>query len=136
MKRLLAAVLLAAALTGCEADQQKPEPCAEPTNQELRGTGSLWALLFPAEGQPTPTVGKEFKIVWKIGGSGDVTFTASGPDDATTTPAWGPIGHGGSSWDRPGTEFGTGWVFPSAGCWQIEATRTDGTAGGVGVAVR
>jgi len=138
VKRLLAAVLLAAvALTGCTSNKAQPPPtCAEPVANELQGTGSLWALLFPTNGMPVPTVGQEIKIVWKIGGTGDVTFAATGPDDSTTTPTWGPTGHGGSTWERPGTEYGTGWVFPSAGCWTMRASRVDGTEGALGIAVR
>jgi hypothetical protein len=140
VKRLLAAVLLAAtALTACTSGDPEPEPvpsCVQPTSVELQGTGSLWALLFAREGEMPPVAGTEIKIVWKIGGTGDLTITATGPGDATTTPVWGPTGHGGSSWERPGTEYGTGWNFPRAGCWTMRASRSDGTEGELALAVR
>jgi hypothetical protein len=94
---------------------------------ERQGTGhgaTLWGLFFA----PKAVAGKEIKVAWRMTGAGDLTMTASGPDGATTKPTWGPEGHGGSSFHRPGDEWGTGWVFPSAGCWRIDAKRDSGTA--------
>jgi hypothetical protein len=95
----------------------------------MRGTGSLWALFFPTPGQTAPTAGTELKIVWKIGGSGDFTVGATGPDGAEAKLVWGPTGHGDSSWERPGTEYGTGFLFPAPGCWAFTAERTSGERG-------
>jgi hypothetical protein len=94
---------------------------------ERQGIGhgvTLWGLFFA----PKAVAGNEIKIAWRMTGAGDLTMTASGPDGATTKPTWGPEGHGGSSFHRPGDEWGTGWVFPSAGCWRIDAKRDSGTA--------
>lgn len=70
---------------------------------------------------------QEIKVVWRMTGSGDLSINATGPDGKVLKPEWGPESHGSSNWDRPGDEWGTGWVFPSAGCWTINATRTNGS---------
>lgn len=118
---------------GCSGDREAappPAPCGSPVNSEMQGTGSLWALFFPKPGQPAPVLaGTETKIVWKIGGEGDFTVSAAGPDGAQGKLAWGPTGHGGSTWERPGSEYGTGFVFPTAGCWTITAERASGERG-------
>jgi hypothetical protein len=128
---VLACLLLVLA-GGCSGDRDAaPEPpCGSPVNMEMRGTGSLWALFFPTVGHEDPVVaGEEAKIVWKIGGSGDFTVGATGPDGAAATLVWGPTGHGSSTWERPGTEYGTGFLFPKAGCWTITAQRASGEKG-------
>ena len=90
------------------------------------GTGAtLWALFFPRE--PVLTAGTEIKVVWRMTGSGSLSISAYGPDGMVVEPVWGPESHGGSTWNRPGEEWGTGWVFPAAGCWTISATRTSGS---------
>jgi plastocyanin len=98
-------------------------------NVEMRGVGtSLYALFFlPADSRIT--AGQEVKIVWRMTGAGDLTIDATNDRNTVTKPVWGPEAHGGSSYRRPGDEWGTGWVFPSAGCWTVHATRaTDGSA--------
>jgi hypothetical protein len=95
---------------------------------ERQGAGdgaTLWALFFPT--QPLLTAGQEIKVVWRMTGSGDVSVSATGPDGAVVKPVWGPEPHGSSNWDRPGDEWGTGWVFPAAGCWTINVRRTSGS---------
>ncbi|WP_203700138.1 hypothetical protein [Asanoa iriomotensis] len=128
---VLACLLLVLA-GGCSGDRDADvtPPCGTPVNMEMQGTGSLWALFFPTEGQTAPVMsGKETKIVWKIGGSGDFTVSATGPDATPATLVWGPTGHGASSWERPGTEYGTGFLFPKAGCWTFTAQRASGEQG-------
>lgn len=101
---------------------------------EIRGTlahGSLWALLFPPPGLAWPnhrvaSFGRalgEYKIVWRMTGSGPLRLVARGPGGLVRRPVWGPQGHGGSNWDRPGDEWGAGFAFRRPGCWRIEATR-------------
>ncbi len=85
-------------------------------------TGSLWALFF--ETVPPPA-GKQIKVVWRMTGSGPFTFRVSDADAKTVAPVWGPEIHGGSNWDHPGGEVGTGFLFPHAGCWNIHVTRSD-----------
>ena len=141
--RFGAALLAVGLLAGCTSsgDSAAPPPapapsCGTPVNGEMQGTGSLWALFFArAEDAGLVVHGKEAKIVWKIGGTGGIAFTTAGPSGAAAKLAWGPTGHGGSSWERPGTEYGTGWVFPSAGCWTVTATRDDGTSGALAFVV-
>jgi hypothetical protein len=86
----------------------------------------LWALLFPT--RPETSAGDEIKIVFRITGSGALSIDATGPDGTTVGPAWGPEIHSGSNFDHPGDEWGTGWVFPTPGCWVIGAKRTGGSA--------
>ncbi|WP_422773250.1 hypothetical protein ACN28C_10180 [Plantactinospora sp. WMMC1484] len=91
---------------------------------------SLWGLLFP-RGGPELRAGRDEKIVWRMTGSGSFHIRATGPDGATVEPVWGPTAHGGSSWSRPGDEWGTGWNFPTAGCWTVRASRSGGATGTV-----
>lgn len=95
---------------------------------EVRGTAEgaeLWGLLFV---RATPLKrGDEVKIVWRMTGEGPLKVRASLPDGTRAKLIWGPEEHGGSSWRRPGQEWGTGFVFPKAGCWKIELTRTRGS---------
>jgi hypothetical protein len=67
--------------------------------------------------------GKQIKIVWRMTGHGAFELSALGPSGQMVHPDWGPEGHGGSTWNRPGDEWGTGFTFPSAGCWDIHAMR-------------
>jgi hypothetical protein len=60
-------------------------------------------------------------------GSGDLAISATGPNGTVVEPIWGPERHGGSTWERPGDEWGTGWIFPSPGCWTVNAKRTGGS---------
>ncbi|MFB9204242.1 hypothetical protein ACIBIZ_03695 [Nonomuraea spiralis] len=60
-------------------------------------------------------------------GEGPLTVRASLPDGTTARLDWGPEEHDGSTWHRPGDEWGTGIVFPKRGCWRIELSRTRGT---------
>lgn len=83
-------------------------------------SGSLWALFFN-----TPTARKDIKVVWKMTGSGPFTFRIADGDGKTVALDWGPEIHGGSNWDHPGGEVGTGLTFPHAGCWNIHVSRSD-----------
>jgi hypothetical protein len=101
---------------------------AERTATEIQGAGdgvSLWALLFLTG--PRLVSGKETKIVWRMTGAGDLTIEATGPDGRTAEPRWLET-HGDSTWSRPGDEWGTGWVFPAAGCWTVRAVRDGGAS--------
>lgn len=143
----LLALALVATLAGCDAGSPRaaapaqsattaaPAPvqdCPEEPQdaEEAHGGGpgtDLWALFFFTQTPLRRNV--ETKIVWRMTGEGDLTMTAAGPDGARTEPVWGPEGHGGSTWVRPGDEWGTGWKFPSAGCWTVTAKRSSqGTA--------
>jgi len=111
----------------------KPPSPATPARggPEVRGTitgGELWTLLDGGS-VPEPK-GVQLKIVWRVTGHGDLHLSATGPAAQTVRPDWGPEAHGGSSWQRPGDEWGTGFTFPAAGCWDVHAAR-DNVAGDV-----
>ncbi len=98
---------------------------------ELRGTasgGELWALLDG--GQFPEPKGLQLKIIWRMTGAGELHISASGPAGRIVQPDWGPQAHGGSNWERPGDEWGVGFTFPVAGCWDVHAVRDD-TSGDV-----
>lgn len=111
-------------------------PSCPPDNQygpglaEVEGTpGVFWALLFIEGGELR--VAEPTKIAFRMTGTGDLTLHAEGPEGAAAEPLE-VIGHtGGSTWQRPGDEWGSQWTFPTAGCWTIRADRTDGTRGAV-----
>ena len=92
---------------------------------EIRGrsasTGiTLFGLSF--HGYPIPA-GREAKLVWRMTGSGAFSLVAIGPQGQEVAPLWGPEAHPSSNWKRPGDEWGTGLLFPEAGCWTVRATR-------------
>ncbi|RZU78097.1 hypothetical protein EV384_6849 [Micromonospora kangleipakensis] len=96
---------------------------------EIAGTpGVFWALLF-LRGDRLPA-GEQVKIALKVTGSGELTLSAVGPGGATVEPV-SFDSHDGSTWTRPGDEWGSYWAFPTAGCWTLRAERTDGTRGAV-----
>jgi hypothetical protein len=37
--------------------------------------------------------------------------------------AWAPEAHGGSNRNKPGQEWGAGYVFSAPGCWDLRADR-------------
>jgi hypothetical protein len=96
---------------------------------------TLWALFFLADPAGVGA-GQQVKIVWRMTGSGAVSFVASGPDGRTVRPVWGPDTHGDSDWSRPGEEWGTGWVFPVRGQWTVRVTRAEQGTGRLTVQVR
>jgi hypothetical protein len=99
---------------------------------EVQGTAThaqLWALLMSTTGVP-PQAKSLVKIVWRMTGSGDFNIVALGPDNMKAQPSQGPILHTGSSWNRPGDEWGSAFTFPVAGCWDLHATR-DNASGDV-----
>ena len=69
------------------------------------------------------------KIIWKMSGDvgGNLTLLASDSEGNRLEPIWGPEAHGGSNWDRPGNEWGAGFEFPHAGCWEIQAASGSNT---------
>jgi hypothetical protein len=92
---------------------------------QVEGTGqgaSLWGLLMFPHPLPART-GDQEKIVWRMTGSGPLRLEAIGPGGELHRPAWGPDPHEGSNWDKPGDEWGAGYVFTVAGCWDLRAIR-------------
>ena len=92
---------------------------------EVYGTatgGTVWAWFMVAY---PPRAGIEDKTIWRFDGQGASwapTFTLAGPASQAGRLNWGPSIHDSSSWNRPGTEFGTGLLFPTTGCWDVHVT--------------
>ena len=88
----------------------------------------LWALVFG----PVPIKARtETKIVWRMGGHGAFNIGAKTTDGSSAQLTFGPEPHGTSSWYIANTdEWGTGLIFPEAGCWRVHAWR-DGSSGDV-----
>jgi hypothetical protein len=103
-----------------------PSPVVWP---EVRGTAtsvSLWGLIQTTGSQVR--AGQEVKIVWRMTGSGDLRATATGPSGQPIKTAWGPDPHASSNYNRPGDEWGVGYLFTDPGCWHLRLSR--GTAVG------
>ncbi len=100
---------------------------------EVRGTTSgnteLWALLFQSL-----VAKQEVKIVWRMTGNGDMQVVAQGPYGESVRPKW-LTPHDGSNWNRPGAEWGTGFILPGSGCWDFHVSRGD-ASGDVWVLVK
>jgi hypothetical protein len=94
---------------------------------EVRGTArdaTLWGLVFA----PVPLpVRQEVKIVWRMTGSGALQITATHSDGTSAKRIFGPEAHTGSNWKRPGQEWGSGFIFPKAGCWNLHLGRSSGS---------
>lgn len=95
---------------------------------EVFGTAAgaqLWALGAGAPSGDSAALddvlGKEKKIVFRMTSGVPSVFYAVSPDGTRVAPVWGPTPHGGSNWNRPGWEWGAGFVFTQVGCWQIHA---------------
>jgi len=125
----------------------KPPSPSNSITGEARGRatiGDLWAVGFwrnlTSRGRTIPAilervVGKPFKIVWRLRGSGDASFTATAPDGAAHEPLELRFHPGGSNWNRPGDEWGSAFVFTMRGCWHFHAERSD-NSGDVWLLVR
>ena len=100
---------------------------------ELRGAssnGELWGLVLGPDQVP-PHIGDELKIVWRMTGSGPLRVAFAAPDGSSHPLVFGPEAHAaGSSYHRPGDEWGTGFRFDASGCWHIHLSRND-TSGDV-----
>lgn len=96
-------------------------PEAQATTQAM----DLWALFLGG----LPLVKRDAKIIWRLGPSfGDpIHIVGLGPHGQEIQPLFLER-HGGSNWTRPGEEYGTGFYFPVAGCWDLHVT--DGSAVG------
>lgn len=91
------------------------------TNQGL----DAWVL---AHRPPPWDVDQEVKVIWRVGGSGTASFVAVGEDGKQVAPSWGPNAHEGSSFNRPGEEWGTAFALPTQGCWELRVSRDEGHA--------
>jgi hypothetical protein len=95
----------------------------------VQGTASpagqqLWGLLQPTS--PLPLHAQEgIKIVWRMTGSGEFSLLALGSQGQQVRPTQGPEAQGSNWTDHPGDEWGSVFIFPEAGCWDVHATRAD-----------
>jgi hypothetical protein len=141
----LAVVMLAAAISACTAAGRgnKTTPASGQSGPRLGAAGCHPPSPIRAnevEGTPgpggiqlrglldAPQTGMETKIVWRVTGSGRLDLTATGPDGRERPLAWGPQRHISSDFNRPGDEWGAGYLFDKPGCWELRATRADGSA--------
>ena len=109
--------------TGCPASAKLENHPGEglPIQQGKASGATLYAMFFPDDGEVTTS--GENKIIWRMTGTGAFSIEATGPEGRAVKPVWTEP-HGGSSFRRPGEEWGTGWKFPVGGCWTFKATRT------------
>lgn len=134
MRFLSISIAILGLLTACAPVTAAPTVCLPSKIQkspngfleiqaDMKQYGEVWALLF----FDTAHAREDEKIVWRITGEGD-TFDAQAQSEAGTIiqPIWKEY-HGGSNWQRPGQEWGTGFNFPASGCWTITVTRGETT---------
>ena len=143
MRRLLVLIVFLISLAACapaikkagDTPSTQKKPACQPSKiqksknefLEIQGSmkseGQMWALLF----FETAHTNEDEKIVWRITGEGDEFHAQAQTDDGTIlAPIWTDY-HGGSNWQRPGQEWGTGFNFPKPGCWKITITRGETT---------
>jgi hypothetical protein len=103
-----------------------PEVQGKATNAEV------WALFF--HGYQPFMVNRRVKIVWRMTGIGKFTVAAYHPRSRRVDPDSGPVSHESSTWQHDGDEWGTWFMFPSSGCWDLHVTR-EGAAGDIWVQV-
>jgi hypothetical protein len=135
----LIVVLLALSVVGCgtAASYGPSASCAHPTPTdkapaiglpELVGHGTearLWGLVM-ARRYPIVAGEGVVKIVWHMTGQGALTLAEYERSGRRIPLAWGPVAHGSSNYDRPGSEWGAGYRFPNPGCYRLTARRARG----------
>ncbi|MEQ1735327.1 MAG: hypothetical protein ABL886_02710 [Rhodoglobus sp.] len=140
----LAATLgLVALVAGCAAGSSAPTPAAgfgplggpgcspaSPISEqsgypEVQGTpnaGSDGVSLFGwimANDVPPLLAGHDVKVVWRLVGVGGESVRLFGPTGHEAPLSWGPEAHTSSNYERPGLEWGTGFVLDEPGCWEL-----------------
>jgi hypothetical protein len=81
--------------------------------------GRVWALV--EGGIPVPAQ-RDVKIIWRVTGNGTLTLMAVNRAGESLR-AEDVAAHDGSSWRRPGDEWGSAWNFPEPGCWDLHVER-------------
>jgi len=106
----LAVMTLLAALP-CGATPLTPASGTKLLEAHAAGMGAqAWALFFNRPHSSIRANTPE-KIVWRMTGSGDFNVVAIDIDGNRLAPSQSPMPNSGSSWNRPGDEWGTAWVF-------------------------
>ncbi len=110
--------------TTCDSATPTIEKATSPTEVQGEATGgTVYGLLFLTHSPPI-RVGEEVKIVWRITGKGNLTITYESPSARPGVLTFGPTPHAGSTYTRPGDEWGAGFLFDERGCWHIHLERT------------
>lgn len=92
-------------------------PHGMPEAQGQSADLTVWALFFhPLEAHT------DIKVVWRVTGAGALQVRGYHPAGATAIPDR-VRDHLGSTWQKPGDEWGTFFNFPAAGCWDLHVTR-------------
>ena len=89
---------------------------------EVQGTASAGNSLYGLIMTPQPLTASNSmaKFVWRMTGRGNLTVAVTRPNGSTGVLAWGPELHGGSTYHRPGEEWGTGIILDAPGCWRLD----------------
>jgi hypothetical protein len=111
-------------LAGCQpSEAQTSSTGFREIRADMKSRGEVWALLF----FDTAHANEDEKIVWRITGESDQLDAQAQSEGGTVIqPIWKEY-HGGSNWQRPGQEWGTGFNFPEPGCWTITVRRGETT---------
>jgi hypothetical protein len=93
--------------------------------QVTPATEQVWLYSEGLTAIGAPPVQRQYKLLWRATGSGDLLIYADGPSGRQIQPSQGPISHfrGTAQWGRPGSEWGSGWDFPVPGCWWFHIYR-------------
>lgn len=119
------------AVTGPVASCARPSPIGEAPGgggPEVLGHGTGAQLRGLIMASPFPLVAgpRDVKVVWRMTGSGPLKLAAYDSGGRRIALAWGPEPHGGSTYRRPGEEWGSGYYFRRPGCYRLTARRTEG----------
>ena len=118
------------AMTGPVASCDRPSPIGEAPGgfPEVtgRGTGAQLRGLIMARRYPLVATTQDVKVVWRMTGRGPLKLAAYDGRGRRIALAWGPEPHGGSTYRRPGDEWGSGYHFRRPGCYRLTARRTEG----------
>ncbi len=96
-------------------------------------TGSVWVWIDLVT-RPSARVGSLVKVVWRVTGVGAPHALLSDPRGRVAKLTFGPDRHPNSTFDHPGSEYGTGFTPTAPGCWVL-AMRRGEVEGSVSFAV-
>lgn len=102
-----------------ESESQLPEV------EGVSDSATVFGLLFLTHSLPVRR-GDEVKIVWRMTGEGELIVVSTSPTGRRGEITFGPDPHTSSSYNRPGDEWGTQFLFDEPGCWHIHLERTVG----------
>jgi hypothetical protein len=113
---------------GCSPASPRNREGTGPTQSEVFATAAgaeLWALgATQVEGETAAldgVIGTEKKIVFRMTSGIPTNIYAVAPRGTRVPLFWGPSPHRNSDWQRPGYEWGAGFIFTEPGCWRIHA---------------